>query len=281
MLDRHYLGQRPVLALAAGDIGPVRLKLSLDLDPIPREGWTRDSAKFANHFRNAAGKTTGHEIRATAGNRVLSVDLGVGTFAACSVFSLTDSKPPDGRFALPVEVGGRSFWAMHERSFHLKLTDELPDGAARAWRRLQDERLRRLRRALNRYRRLLGLARATGDERARQLQDLRTALDRLQDHAVPDPIWAECVDAALAGFRTAMNDIVRIWRREGRARTTDRQSGPSMWAIQHLSDIRRLLLGWSLMGRRGGDVRRQARVARGIFASRLLGHIDALKENRL
>jgi hypothetical protein len=54
-----------------------------------------------------------------------------------------------------------------------------------------------------------------------------------------------------------------------------------MWAIQHLSDIRRLLLGWSLMGRRSGDVRRQDRAKRGVFASHLLAHIDALKENRL
>src|SRR4029079_6267760 len=43
----------------------------------------------------------------------------------------------------------------------------------------------------------------------------------------------------------------------------------------------RLLLRWSLMGRRGGDGRRQDRIARGVFASRLLGPIDALKETRL
>jgi hypothetical protein len=54
-----------------------------------------------------------------------------------------------------------------------------------------------------------------------------------------------------------------------------------MWAVQHLSDMRRLLLSWSLLGRHSGDTRREDRMARGVFASRLLTHIDALKKNRL
>jgi hypothetical protein len=294
-LDRKHMEHRPADALAAGDIGPAWLKLSLDLDQIPREGWTKDAEKFANHFRNAANKTTGHEAHAMAGNRVLSVHLGVGTFAACSVFSLIDSPPAAERFAISIQVGGRSLWALHERSFHLKLKDEIADKAGLQWRREQDERLRRLRRTLARYRRLLQLDQLAGQQRVQALADLLsvtahgdpfpfemgllTVLEGRLD--TPEPVWTGNVAAARAAFAIEMGAVIKAWRREGRARAADRRSGPSMWAIQHLSDIRNLLLGWSLMGRRSGDVRRQDRARRGVFASHLLAHIDALKENRL
>jgi hypothetical protein len=295
LFDRHHLEARTVEALAAGDIGPVSLKLSLDLDPIPRAGWSGDAAKFAWHFRRAAGKKSGHESRVSPGNRVLSVDLGMGTFAACSVFSLSDSLPVSGHIALPIAVGERSFWAVHERSFHLTLQDESADDEGLLWRREQDERLRRLWRALSRYRGMRQLARLAEDERGLVLTDRRARLvdgdpfpfeaDLLAELqtkvGLPDPIWSGCVEAALVEFEIKMGSLIKAWRRKGRARASDRHSGSSMWAIQHLWDIRRFLLGWSLMGRRGGGVRRQDSAARGEYASQLLGHIDALKENRL
>jgi hypothetical protein len=99
--------------------------------------------------------------------------------------------------------------------------------------------------------------------------------------AAPEPVWKDAVAQALQSFRVEMGAVIKAWRREGRARSPDRRSGPSMWAIQHLTNVRRLLVGWSLLGRRSGDVRRLDRAGRGVFASRLLEHIDALKENRL
>jgi hypothetical protein len=295
LLERSFLGRRPADALAAGDIGPAWLKISLDIDRILHEGWTNEAAKFVNHFRTASGKTSKHEAQAAAGNRVLSVDLGVGTFAACSVFSLTDRRPPAERFAFQIDVAGRALWALHERSFHLKLQDELTDHEGALWWRVQDQRLRRLRQVLSRYRRMLALAELSRESRAEALSALRSRLDEgdpfpfeadmvtgLEGSVeMADPVWAGAVKEMLARYRIAMGGVVKAWRREGRAKTNGRHSGPSMWSIQHLTDVRRLLLGWSLLGRRSGDVRRQDRAARGVFASRLLAHIDHLKENRL
>ncbi len=295
LLDRPHLERRGADAIAGGDIGPAWLKLSLDLDAMPRDGWTNDTGKFANHFRNAANKVTGYEARVATGNRVLSVELGAGTLAACSVFSLTDVQPAADRFAIAIQVGNRPLWATHERSFHLKLQDEIADRAGLQWRREQDERLRRLRRALARYRRLLPLDQLAGAQRAETFANLVSAtadgdpfpfeaniLTGLERQlSAPEPEWAGSVAAARATFVTEMGATIKAWRRQGRARATDRRSGPSMWAIQHLSDIRRLLFGWSLMGRRSGDLRREDRAGRGVFASHLLAHIDALKQNRL
>lgn len=295
LLDRHHLKWRPIQALAAGDIGPSWLKLSLDLDLMPREGWIKDAARFVNHFRSAAGKVTSHESRVVPGARVLSVDLGVSTFAACSVFTLVDIQPAAHRFTLPVAVGERTLWAVHERSFHLTLPGEVVGRDGEEWRRGQNDQLLRLRRALFRYRLVLHLGKVAAADRAIALQGLRTAQEKggpfsfeaeLLMHLVrhieaPGPVWDTIVDAMLQRFRIEMGAIIKAWRREGRARAADRHSGPSMWAIQHLSDIRHLLLSWSLMVRRRGDVRRQNQAARGVFASRLFSHVDAIKENRL
>ena len=297
LFDRPHMERRLVQALAAGNVGPVWLKLSLDLDVMPREGWTKEAAWFTNHFRAASGKATGHEARVFPGARVLSVDLGIRSFAACSVFSLVDVQPGEAKFAIPMVVGEQKYWAVHERSFHLTLLDERADRGGDLWRREQDERLRRLRRALSRYRRIVQLGPLDAGDRVDALRDLEAA------HAEGDPfpfeaelltelvlqagaqgaVWATTVAATLIKFKAGLGSIIKTWRRKGRARSVlaDRHSGPSMWAIQHLSDIRRLLLSWSLMGRRSGDVRRQDRAARGVFASGLLTHIDAVKENRL
>ena len=58
-------------------------------------------------------------------------------------------------------------------------------------------------------------------------------------------------------MRAAMNPVVRDWRRRGKEALDFRRAGKSMWSIQHLTDLRRLLLSWSLLGRGTGEMRRQ------------------------
>jgi hypothetical protein len=78
-----------------------------------------------------------------------------------------------------------------------------------------------------------------------------------------------------------MNPVVRDWRRRGKERLDFLRAGKSMWAIRHLTDLRRFLQSWSLLGRATGEVRRLDRTTRGVFANRLLEHIDNIKDDRL
>lgn len=54
-----------------------------------------------------------------------------------------------------------------------------------------------------------------------------------------------------------------------------------MWSLQYLTDVRRFLLGWSLLGRSSGDIRRLDQDRGGVFAKRLLDHLDGIRDDRL
>lgn len=54
-----------------------------------------------------------------------------------------------------------------------------------------------------------------------------------------------------------------------------------MWALNYLTNVRRFLQSWSLLGRQSGEIRRLNRERGGIFATRLLDHLNNIKEDRL
>ena len=54
-----------------------------------------------------------------------------------------------------------------------------------------------------------------------------------------------------------------------------------MWAIDYLTNCRRFLLSWNLLGRESGDVRRMDRDRRGTFAAGSLERINNIKEDHL
>ena len=55
----------------------------------------------------------------------------------------------------------------------------------------------------------------------------------------------------------------------------------SMWAIDYLTNCRRFLLSWSLLGPESGDVWKLDRDRRGPFSAELLERINNIKEDRL
>ncbi|HJU20621.1 MAG TPA: type V CRISPR-associated protein Cas12b [Stellaceae bacterium] len=295
LLDRDHLSRRDPAQVAGGDIGPVWLKLALDLDRALPEGWKTDHARFTRHFAAALGKTTKAEETVHAGARVLAVDLGVRTFAACSVFRLFDQQPAGmGSFAFPLHVSAAPMWAIHERSSRLDLPGEAPSREGEAWRREQREAMRRVRRAFGVYRRIMRLTGVTAErsaalaalEEAIREGELYPFLDRLHAGLVaqaeaPQPVWDGAVAAALSAFRREMGPVIHAWRRSGRERQSFRYLGKSMWAIEHLTNVRRTLQSWSLLGRASGEVRRLDRAGRGIFAAGLLAHLDHIKGDRL
>jgi hypothetical protein len=217
------------------------------------------------------------------------------------VFELREERPPN-KLAFPVDPPNRPMlWAVHERSFLLQLPGEATDARAEHWREQARAELRTLRRGLSRYRRFMRLAQLAAEERSEALDSLAESLagdqadnsawpfetdllDQMRAAAtLPDPQWQAAAEQARTAHRAAMRAEVRAWRRRTRARNADPERrkaiGKSMWGIQYLTDVRRFLVSWTLAGRASGDIRRLDRARRGIFASRLLTHIDALKED--
>ncbi len=311
LFDRRHLEAREDLALINGDVGRVWLKLSLDIATKAPEGWLDGRGKVrlpavAQHFRTSLAKASKHRNELAPGLRILSVDLGLRSLAACSVFELVKGRPDKGMaFLADADL---ELWARHERSFVLKLAgeDETVE-MKRARRRVMQElgELRRDSRRLKDLLRLLPLE--TREERQQAVDDLVAANSSTSPAGVPtesstdlatlrDALgsdhqsWQAIVKDA---HRIAENNLaVRVgrWRRETRARPgssdehktrRDYVGGKSTWSIDYLEKLRRFLLGWSLRGRDYSQVNRANREARGVFASRLLLHINKLKEDRL
>ncbi|MBM3539290.1 MAG: hypothetical protein FJX55_15845 [Alphaproteobacteria bacterium] len=296
LLDRRHLTRAREEEIQAGAIGPAWLKLVLDLDLNMPAGWDRKHARFRLHFLSASGSKSKAEDALRAGARVLAVDLGIRAFGACSVFVLQQARPSASAMCFEVPLAdGTSMHAVHERSFHLQLPSEEPGRDGELWRRSQEEQLRRIRGCFARYRRLMRLAGAEVDVRSAVLDEIIPTLGDASTFAFesaavdvlavqrksPLPIWDNAVGSLLRAYRIGLAPTIRDWRKAGRERQSFTRSGKSMWAVQHLTDVRRTLMSWSLLGRQSGEVRRLDRSGRGIFAAHLLEHIDNLKADRL
>lgn len=296
LMDREFLARTREEEIEAGSIGPAWLKVVIDVDPIVPEGWDKTHASFRFHFQTAWGTKSKKEEALRDGARVLSVDLGIRAFAACSVFVLRDRAPGTGKLSFETQLSSDAVkYAVHERSFHLLLPGEEPDREGRIWRKEREDDIRGIRACFGRYRRLMRLTGAERDEREAELQDARTALSESEpftfETGIVDalscsigaakPIWDKAVVDALGRYRTELGPVIKKWRRTGREKQNFARVGKSMWAIQHLTDVRRVLMSWSLLGRQSGEIRRLDRDGRGTFASNLLAHIDNMKEDRL
>lgn len=308
LLDRHHLENRSLGRLADGDIGSVWLKVAMDVDTkLPSEwskegGWS-DLSPAYNHFRSAANAKSKHEDRLKPGLRVLSVDLGVRFFAACSVFELVDAEPSSGMYFRAASE--TPLWAKHERSFLLKLPGEDASQDALTERRRVTQELRQLRSGLNTMRSLHRLAivenpadrsaEVTAQKNFQAGQDSAVVAeeqfdDLLDSVDLSEKEWGSKVSQLASGIDERLSIDVAAWRRATRARPENGSEwrtkrgytgGKSLWHVNYLTDVRRLLLGWSLRGRGSGNIRRLNRDAWGSYCGRLLKHINDLKRDRV
>ncbi len=293
LLDWSWLRNKPLSQIKNGHIGPAFLKVSIDTDAKLPDGWTGKRPKMVNHFLSARGSVK-HSQEVVPGLRVLSVDLGMRSFAACSVFTLTESLPDPNKFALPIGIDG--LCALHERSFLLTLPGENPDHKVLEWRRQQGRELRSLRKGLNRYRRLYPLD-ALSDPKERKLyfesllsEEAGTTIcsheqeifDAFTDsYTCSSEEWLNSCEDLRTQYRHYLGRQIGEWRRDTRNRSFRGASGKTLWSIDYLTNVRKLLVSWSLSGQRSGQINRLDRAKRGIFASELLDHIQGLKDDRL
>ena len=290
MMNWYDLRQRTESQRSSGDIGSVFFKVALDLEAIEPVGDPKKTPPTIHHFQTAGGKNTKHVEHVEDGFRVLSIDLGLRSFATCSVFELTSANA-DGKLFFPIaDLHPR---AVHERSFTLRLDGEQADKETERWRQSKSDELRKLRGWLSRYRSLRALKDAEPAQRRENLIDI---IDRARNEGwrdelpilegmvalteAPEPIWGTELLASLRRYRQALAPIVSHWRSANRARSAETHSGKSIWAIDHLTSTRRFLQSWSLLSDKG-DIRRLDNQGSGVFAKHILDHLDALKEDRL
>lgn len=312
LLDRRHLENRQPEELTEGDVGSVWFKLVLNVDSKAPPDWLDGRGRIQtpptmHRFNTGFVTRSRHADSLEPGFRVLSVDLGVRTFASCSVFELVQGRPAKGMAFLA--DANRDLWAQHERSFILTLPGETPNAAAWAARRDAGQQLGRIRRDLNRLKDLLRLEiKESVDERMDALNDFRKSLaegESLGDTAIvpnsalqtlentaalSQPVWAAEIARVHREIEAALGERVSSWRKRTRPRAVDGcdrnnrrgyDAGKSVWSVEHLSNVRRLLQGWSRHGRRFAQINRADRRRQGVFAARLLQHINALKNDRI
>ena len=114
LLRRRHVENRKLEVLEHGEIGPVWFKLVLDVDSQAPAGSLNRRGQLVtpaavHHFKTALVNRSKHVETLGPGLRVLSVNLGVRTFAACSVFELVGSRPVQGMAFLA--DANRQLWA--------------------------------------------------------------------------------------------------------------------------------------------------------------------------
>lgn len=318
IFDRYRLQQttKADTAISLGDFGSVWLKLSVDIDSQAPRSWVGRNGKVETpasiyHFRTALSNRSKHADSLEPGLRVLSVDLGLRTFASCSVFELKQEKPLSGLF-FPAADGRDEnhpdkLWAVHERSFALKLPGESPSSAERKAREEAFRPILELRRSINLLREILRLSIVKEpDARAEKIRWMLEAmaaggfgsvpplldLERLNSLAADTTSeqWEAYCQRSFEVAERAVSDSFSAWRKETRPRPEsweewkDRRSyhgGKSIWMLEYLDSVRKLILSWNLRGRAYGQINRQDRLAWGTTARRLLVHLNNLKKDRV
>ncbi|WP_027186183.1 type V CRISPR-associated protein Cas12b [Desulfovibrio inopinatus] len=298
--------------------GAVWFKLTLDVATQAPPNWLDGKGRVrtppeVHHFKTALSNKSKHTRTLQPGLRVLSVDLGMRTFASCSVFELIEGKPETGR-AFPVADersmdSPNKLWAKHERSFKLTLPGETPSRKEEEERSIARAEIYALKRDIQRLKSLLRLGEEDNDNRRDALleqffkgwgeedvvpgqafpRSLFQGLGAAPFRSTPE-LWRQHCQTYYDKAEACLAKHISDWRKRTRPRPTSREmwyktrsyhGGKSIWMLEYLDAVRKLLLSWSLRGRTYGAINRQDTARFGSLASRLLHHINSLKEDRI
>ncbi len=321
LLDRPYLENQHLDLIKNGLVGPVWLKLTLDVQSkAPRE-WLDGKGRVStpsevHHFKTSLYNKSKHEKKLKPGLRVLSVDLGMRTFASCSVFELVQGRPKKG-FYFPAADGredkdSKKLWARHERSFKLTLPGENPSKKERELRQKAIDEIRSIRRDINKLKNILQLSVVENDEeRSIKIEKLLNSavqdkkeeknkksfaitekvlegLDDKKMRSTPQ-LWQKHCQTIYDEAEKVVAEKFSEWRKETRPRVKSWEEwrkrrgyhgGKSIWMLEYLESVRKLILSWNLRGRAYGEIKRQSRKEQGTVAAGLLRHINNLKKDR-
>jgi hypothetical protein len=314
LFDRPFLEHREIESLRNGEWGEkdgalrVWFKLVLDIEPKPaKPEWLKKqndryilvTPPAINHFKSSLLNKK-HKDIIEAGLRVLTVDLGIRTFASCSVFELVKGRPEKGLYWLADKE--KDLWARHERSFILSMPGDDASIQAQTARYQAYEELSRLKQGKNFIRNLLRLSIIEDiEKRTKELDLFRSGKEKftgkdlvyklssdeiavLTSHLQrPLEVWKVQIKAIFDKYEEILSNDISNWRITTRPKTSDRQyeMGKSYWGIEYLDDVRDFLKGWSTHAREYGQINRWDRERQGKFANNLLNHINNKKEDRI
>jgi hypothetical protein len=314
-IEHHERLEAPIVG---GSIGPAWFKLTLDVTTQAPEEWIDVKGRAVTplevyHFRTALSpKKTKYADKLQPGLRVMSVDLGLRTFASCSVFELQIGKP-NNRLFFPVADGLQNddpgkLWAKHERSFKLCLPGETPSTKEKTARKTVMKELRAIRTDISRLRNILRLGiLEDNDQRDMQLKNINDSISEdISEGSVLTPdilvglddpktkltfdAWQLHCQEIYDQAEKIVSDRFSEWRRLTSPKSISwadwrqRRSyhgGKSIWMLEYLESVRKLIMSWNLRGRKYGQINRQNKKQFGTIASRLLHHINQLKEDRV
>lgn len=319
LFHRPYIEhhERLEASIVGGSIGPAWFKLTLDVTTQAPKEWVDSNGRVVispevYHFKTALSKKSKYAYKLQPGLRVMSVDLGLRTFASCSVFELQIGKP-NNRLFFPVADGLQNddpgkLWAKHERSFKLCLPGETPSTKDKAARKTVIKQLRAIRSDISRLRNILRLGiLEDNDQRDMQLKIINDSISEdLSEGSVLTPdilvglddpktklnfdAWRLHCQEIYDVAEKIVSDRFSEWRRLTSPKSTSwadwrqRRSyhgGKSIWMLEYLESVRRLIMTWNLRGREYGQINRQDKKQYGTIALRLLRHINQLKEDRV
>ncbi|HRS72353.1 MAG TPA: type V CRISPR-associated protein Cas12b [Anaerohalosphaeraceae bacterium] len=304
LFDRAFLENRELPNIQDGNIGSVWFKLVLTVEPKAPAGWIDDNGRLKNipeisHFKSGLLNKR-HKDSIEAGLRVLSVDLGVRTFASCSVFELVKGKPQKGLHWCADK--DKDLWAKHERSFTLTMPGDDISAKSQEARYKAYEEMSEIKQGKNFIRNLLrismlddiekrtkefnllcsGKDKFTGKDLAYKLSNEETV--ELQNYLQkPLEVWQHKVKMCFDKYEKKVSNAVSKWRKETKSKKRHRlyEMGKSYWGIEYLEGVRDFLKGWSTHAREYGKITRWNREGQGTFANSLLSHINNKKEDRI
>lgn len=322
--DRKHL-EKNRDKVALGEIGSVFLNVTVDIEPfqplkngrlqtplgqvlkvLPKE-WPKVIEYKPSELENWWKETLDAQILSTeqkkgieslsAGMRIMTVDMGIRSSAAVSIFEIATERPTDSSklcFRLP----DNDLYAVHCRSLLVNLPGEKPDKRIREARELRTNQrygVRQLIRMLSNIQRLH--SRETEAERLKAVTDLEQALWQNEnvtqverDQLIPvlrellqrvtaDPdVWTEQIEKTYRELERLVGAALTKWKKSfGPGRRN--LAGLSMWNIEELESLRRMLISWSKRSRRPQEKNHLQEKEQ--FAQGLLTHIQEVKDNRL
>lgn len=313
--ERRYIEKRRQ-TVAAGDIGPVFLNFTVDVEPIQHDLSERLAIPVQKVFQVKKAdwpKVIGYKLdklseflndnfkpyegganSIATGLRVMSIDMGQRTAAAVSMFEVVQCVPDQEAKKFYYHIGDTGMYAVHCRSLLLNLPGENVSqeiGARREERRRVYIISRLHIRLLSRVLRLdtHHEAEARTDAINEMLETVNSSLDShrvwveelqglLRMANQDEKCWRQTLLSAYKRLEGHVGRIISEWRKDI---SINRKglAGLSMWNIDELENTRKLLVAWSKRTRTPGQINRIDSGEK--FCQNLLAHIQNVKDNRL
>lgn len=258
---------------------------------------TYKSEELVEWIKASPQHSSGVESLAS-GFRVMSIDLGLRAAAATSIFSVEESSDKNAT-KLAYWIEGTPLVAVHQRSYMLRLPGEQVE--QRVWEK-RDERgdqHKRVRFQIRRLAQIIRLANKQYGDRWDELNRLDEAVSKEKSPldqadrtfwegivsdlttALPlnDADWTEAVVQIHRKAELYVGKVVQAWRKRFNADERKGIAGLSMWSIEELDGLRKLLISWSRRTRNPQEVNRFEPEHTG--HKRLLTHIQNVKKDRL